>query len=548
MSNTVCRMMVIDDNADDRADLRQMLLRGSTKRYRFTDAELGVSALQMIHDAQAAAPGDPPFDCILLDFHLPDIDAHRVLMELCAGSHQPPCPVVVITGWNGVDDADCGRLLRAGAQDYIGKSWTTPESLTRSVVNAIERYELMRQRNIEAARLCESEQKLKEQTEALAEADRRKDEFLAMLSHELRNPLGSISNAVYLLQKQKAQDPIHQQAHAVIDRQVRQLNHLVNDLLEVSRITTGRVLLRKARIAFGTVLERSVETVQTLMTQLGHRLEVVLPQQPVWLLADGARLEQVVVNLLINAAKFTEPGGRIELTMRLDGASAVLKVSDNGIGIPPELLPDIFQMFKQAERSLDRSQGGLGIGLCLVQRLVELHGGAVMAQSIVGQGSEFTVRLPSADAPALALTPLPELAAHTTPAQKGHRVLVVDDNLDAAESLAMLLTFNGHEVRVANDGPSALASAIEFMPDAIALDIGLPGLDGYETARQIRRHVPLRRTVLIALTGYGQELDHRRSREAGFDHHLVKPANLEELENILKKTGPAETQEGAQAS
>ena len=547
MSNSICRMLVIDDNADDRADLRQMLLRGSTMRYRFTDAELGVNALQMIRDAQAAAPGDPPFDCILLDFHLPDIDAHQVLMELCACGNRPPCPVVVITGWNGVDNTDCSRLLRAGAQDYIGKSWTTPESLTRSVVNAIERYEQMRQRDIEAARLCDSEQKLKEKTEALAEADRRKDEFLAMLSHELRNPLGSISNAVYLLQKQKTQDPIQQQAQAIIDRQVSQLNHLVNDLLEVSRITTGRLLLRKERIAFGDVLARSVDTVQMLMTQRGHQLEVVLPQPPVWLLADGARLEQVVANLLNNAAKFTEPGGRIELTMRLDGAFVVLKVSDNGIGIPAELLPDIFLMFKQAERTLDRSQGGLGIGLCLVQRLVELHGGSVMAQSIVGKGSEFTVRLPSADAPALALPPLPELIAHTTPPRQGHRVLVVDDNLDAAESLAMLLTFNGHEVRVANDGPSALALAVEFKPDAVALDIGLPGFDGYETARQIRRHVALRRTVLIAVSGYGQELDHLRSREAGFDHHLLKPANLDELENLLKKPRPAERREGAQA-
>ncbi len=543
MSNLACRMLVIDDNADDRADLRQMLLRGSTQRYRFTDAELGLRALQLIREAQAVEPDKPPFDCILLDFHLPDVDAHKVLAELCAGGQRPPCPVVVITGWNGVDGADGIRLLRGGAQDYIGKSWTTPESLTRAVENAMERYELMKQRDMEASSLADSERRLKVQARTLVDLDRRKDEFLAMLSHELRNPLESISNAVHLLRLQETKDPLQQQARAIIERQLGQLNHLVNDLLEVSRITTGRVLLRKERIALGAVVERAVETVQPLMVQRGHRLNVQMPPNPIWLLADAARLEQVVVNLLTNAAKFTEQAGHIEVTIRLDDGLAVLKVSDNGVGIPAELLPDIFQLFTQGERSLDRSQGGLGIGLCLVQRLVELHGGAVVARSVVGEGSEFTVHLPLADAPALALATPPDLALHPTPSRKKHRVLVVDDNRDTAESLATLLTFKGHEVRLAHDGPSALALAIEFKPDAVSLDIGLPGFDGYETARQIRQQAALRHTVLIALTGYGQESDRLRSHEAGFDYHLVKPASFEELESLLERTGRPEQRE-----
>ena len=253
----------------------------------------------------------------------------------------------------------------------------------------------------------------------------------------------------------------------------------------------------------------------------------------------------MVVNLLTNAAKYTEEGGFIELTIQLENDLAVLKVRDTGIGIPAELMPGIFQMFIQAERSLDRSQGGLGIGLCLVQRLVELHGGVVDVTSIVGQGSQFTVRLPSADAPVLALSTCPVLPKTIPVVQKGHRVLVVDDNRDAAESLASLLVCSGHEVRLAYDGLSALAIAIDFKPDAVSLDIGLPGLDGYETARQMREQCALRDTVLIALTGYGNEDDRKRSREAGFDHHLVKPAKLEELESLLNGAGRRVRREGA---
>ena len=375
------------------------------------------------------------------------------------------------------------------------------------------------------------QRKTQEQAEALDDLDRRKDEFLAMLSQELRNPLAPIANALMLLRLQKSEDPIQQQARGVIERQVAQLKHLIDDLLEVSRISTGRVRLRQERVTLGGVVERAVESAQALIARHRHELTVSLPPQPIWLHADAARLEQVVVNLLTNAAKYTDNGGRIALSIRHEGDAAVLRVRDTGVGIPAELLPHIFDLFTQGERSLDRSQGGLGIGLCLVQRLVELHGGTVSATSVLGQGSEFIVTVPAL---AAATAPAPALSGSASrTADKGCRVLIVDDNVDAAESLAALLELSGHDVRTAFDGPTGLRAALDDTPDVMLLDIGLPGLTGIEVAEQIRRQPALERTVLIALTGYGQESDRKRSRDAGFDHHLTKPADFVELGKIL---------------
>ena len=385
------------------------------------------------------------------------------------------------------------------------------------------------------------QRKTLEQAEALADLARRKDEFLAMLSHELRNPLAPISNALMLLRLQQNEDPIQQRAHGVIERQVGQLTHLIDDLLEVSRISTGRVRLRRERVTLGGVVERAVESAQALVEQHRHKLTVSLPPQPIWMHADAARLEQVIVNLLTNAAKYTDDGGRIALSIRQDGDAAVLRVRDTGVGIAAELLPHIFDLFTQGERSLDRSQGGLGIGLCLVQRLVELHGGTVWAESVPGQGSEFVVTLPalaaapapaSATSSATARSPALSVSA-SPPPEKGCRVLIVDDNVDAAEMLATLLELSGHDVRTAFDGPTGLQSALDHPPNVILLDIGLPGLTGIEVAERIRRQPALERTVLVAMTGYGQESDRKRSRDAGFDHHLTKPADFAEIEKIL---------------
>ena len=384
------------------------------------------------------------------------------------------------------------------------------------------------------------EESLHESAQALVDLHRRKDEFLAMLSHELRNPLAPIANALQLLRLQPNEDPLQQQARTIIERQVGQLNHLVDDLLEVSRITTGRVQLRRDRVAMSGIVERAVETAHPLLLQRRHELTVTVSPQPIWVYADAARLEQVVVNLLTNAAKYTDDGGRIGLSIEQAGDSAVLRVRDTGIGISPELLPHIFDLFTQAERSLDRSQGGLGIGLSLVQRLVDLHGGTVDVYSVLGQGSEFVVRLPvmlTALPPVLSPRVLSAPIESALPSAKCCRVLVVDDNVDATESLAMLLTMTGHEVHMAYDGPSALEAAIAVRPDVMLLDIGLPGLTGHEVATRIREHATLNNIVLIAMTGYGHEADLKSSRDAGFDHHLVKPADFAEVQRILAAVG-----------
>lgn len=384
-------------------------------------------------------------------------------------------------------------------------------------------------RDISARRQYE---RAKAQAEVLADLNRRKDEFLAMLSHELRNPLAPILNAVQLLRHPGvSESPIQQQATAIIERQVGQLKTLVDELLEVSRITTGRIRLHQEDVDLRGIVDPAVESVRSLIEQRCHRLTVSLPAEPMWVHADSIRLEQVLVNLLTNAAKYTNEGGRISLTVQREGDEAVLRVRDTGVGIAPDLLPRIFELFTQAERSLDRSQGGLGVGLTVVQRLVEMHRGRVEAYSALGQGSEFVVRLPVQELPKHPSQPTPTT---TTKQPASLRVLVVDDNVDQADSAAMLLRVSGHEVRVDYSGPTALAAAVEFQPDIVLLDIGLPGMDGYEVARRLRQEPSLKDIVLVAMTGYGQESDRQRSKEAGFNHHLVKPVNPQELQEILE--------------
>jgi PAS domain S-box-containing protein len=374
------------------------------------------------------------------------------------------------------------------------------------------------------------ERKTRAQAEALADLDRRKDEFLAMLSHELRNPLAPISSAVQLLRLQTHEDELQQSARTIIERQVGHLTRLVDDLLEVSRITTGRIHLHQERLDLNGIVKNAVETIRPLMEQRRHSLKLSQPSQPIWLNADAARLDQVVVNLLTNAAKYTDENGSIWLSVQQEGDEAVLRVRDSGVGIAPELLPRIFDLFTQAERSLDRSQGGLGIGLCLVQRLAEMHRGRVEVFSSLGQGSEFIVRLPVA---VTAEPPPSPSTEKTDPPGPSLRVLVVDDNVDTVASLAMLLKANGHDVRTAHDGPATLEAARDYRPDMVLLDIGLPGMNGFEVAKRLRHQPNLSNVVLVAMTGYGQETDRQRSQEAGFDHHLVKPADFGKVQQIL---------------
>jgi len=366
----------------------------------------------------------------------------------------------------------------------------------------------------------------------LADLHRRKDEFLAMLGHELRNPLAPITNAVQLLRLQEQEGQVQYQARTIIERQVGQMSRLIDDLLEVTRITSGKIQLRPHLVLVGSVVEGAIETARPMIDQRRHELKVSVPLEPIWLNADPTRVEQVVVNLLPNAAKYTEVGGRIWLIVQQEGGECVLKVKDTGIGIgiAPELLPQIFDLFTQAEQSLHRSEGGLGIGLALVQKLVELHQGRVEANSSVGVGSEFIVRLPVALDTAPPLLNPKEVNEPTGPSL---RVLVVDDNVDAAESLAVLLRVLRHDVQTAHDGPAALQAALHHRPEVILLDIELPGMDGYEIATRLRQQPVFGSAVLIAMTGYGQQSDKDKSKEAGFDHHLVKPAELEQVQRIL---------------
>jgi PAS domain S-box-containing protein len=370
--------------------------------------------------------------------------------------------------------------------------------------------------------------------EALKEADRRKDEFLAMLGHELRNPLAPIRSAVEVLRLAGAGEADGRHALDVIGRQARHMARLVDDLLDVSRISRGKVRLEKRRAALAAVLGSAVEAARPHIDARRHELTVSLPPEPVWLEADAVRLAQVFANLLNNATKYTEEGGRIRLAAACDGGAVVVRVCDSGIGITPAMLPHVFELFAQAERALGRSEGGLGVGLALVRQLVEMHGGSVEAHSEgAGKGSEFVVRLPVLRVPAGEENgrAAPRDGATGPP----RRVLVVDDNRDAAATLARFLALSGHDVRTAHDGKAALAAARTFRPEVVLLDISLPGMDGYQVARQLRERDGDGRALLAALTGYGQEEDRRRSHEAGFDAHLVKPADPDELLALIAR-------------
>ncbi|WP_051946240.1 ATP-binding protein [Verrucomicrobium sp. BvORR106] len=383
----------------------------------------------------------------------------------------------------------------------------------------------------------DAEVALLQQTDALREADRKKDEFLAMLSHELRNPLAAVSHAATLIKGAFGSDDLHWAA-GVIDRQTRQLAHLIDDLLDVSRITTGKIHLRKEIIDTAVILEHACESAGPLVRERGHHLTRSCPPGELWLEADATRIEQVVLNLLTNAAKYTPNGGQIELSAQKQGAEVVIQVRDNGTGIVPERLPEMFQLFTQGERSIARSEGGLGIGLTIVQKIAEMHGGHVEAESPgPHQGSTFTVHLPLVDSPS-PVAVKPRTPASVEPSL--HRILVVDDNVHSAQGLARLLNRAGHETTVAHDGNQALTIAEEWAPHAVVLDIGLPGMDGYEVARRMRDFEGCRHALIIAVTGYGQEEDRQRSHEAGFDHHLVKPVGIAELKAILgQATAPA---------
>lgn len=380
---------------------------------------------------------------------------------------------------------------------------------------------------------AQAESAQRELAAQLAESERRKHEFLAMLAHELRNPLAPIRHAVQLLQLTAAEHPGVQSTAGMLERQVAQMVRLVDDLLDVSRISRGKIELRLERTELSLCVQPALESVRGLLSHMNHELLVNLPAEPIYVRADAARLTQIIGNLLNNACKFTDPGGCIELSVALESGYALICVRDNGIGIAPEHLPSIFEMFRQLDDSLERAASGLGIGLTLVKSLVEMHQGSITARSAgVGRGAEFEARLPLWPEAATQAEAANSSAAQQMPAQ---RVLVVDDNRDAAASLAMLLKLSGHEAFLAHDGLEAFAQAQALQPQIILLDIGLPKLNGFEVARKIRGQPWGAKIILIALTGWGTAADRQKSRDSGFDEHLVKPVDYPTLTRRLQE-------------
>lgn len=374
---------------------------------------------------------------------------------------------------------------------------------------------------------------IKEMEDRLRDNDRRKDEFLATLAHELRNPLAPIRNSLQILKMPQVDAKTAQETRAMMERQVHHLVRLVDDLLDVSRVMRGKIRLRKKPVELATVVARAVEMAQPLIDLQSHDLVISLPDESLRVQADLVRISQVIANLLTNAAKYTEARGRIVLSARREENDVVLCVKDNGIGIASNMLPQVFDLFVQVDYATTRSQGGLGLGLTLVKNLVEMHGGSVEAHSDgLSRGSEFRLRLPLLSGEETGAE-AGESEGQPQPRPTGHRVLVVDDNRDAAMTLATLLRLQGHDVRVVHDGPAALTAVPEFTPALILLDLGMPIMDGYEVARRLRSLPESRDIVVAALTGWGQQDDRRRTREAGFDHHLVKPVEPEVLEDLL---------------
>jgi signal transduction histidine kinase len=535
------------------------------------------------------------FAVVLLDVSMPDMDGFEAAKLIHEHPRFEKTPIIFVTGVH-LDDLDRLKGYSLGAVDYVSVP-IVPQILRSKVSVLVELYlkrkELQRANEglaranalLSEANVALREEKTREleivnrslqhanaeleaanrtlQSEiaersraeqALKEADRHKDEFLAMLAHELRNPLAPIHNAVELMRLKPLADPKLNWARDVIARQLTSLTRLVDDLLDVSRITRGKINLTREAVELEGLIARAVETVHPILNERRHELTLELPEPGAAIFGDPTRLTQAIANVLGNAAKYTDIGGKISLTAAMKQSEVEIRVRDNGIGIRPEMLPHVFELFTQVDRNDGRTQGGLGIGLALVRQLVQMHGGSVSASSDgPGKGAEFVIRLPilseDADADAgpepadvaggaPAGTDVTSVVAPLVAASAGRiarRILIADDNNDALESLATLLQLNGHEVYTATNGGTALQCAERQRPEVVLLDIGMPILDGYEVAKRIRQQPWGQRITLVALTGWGQDSDRRRSRDAGFDSHLVKPLDLETLTELLAR-------------
>ena len=509
--------LLVDDLEENLLSLEALLRRDGLTLLK---ARSGDEALELLlrHDVALA----------LVDVQMPGLDGFE-LAELMRGNERTRrIPIIFLTAGN----ADRQRRFRGyetGAVDFIYKP-IEPDVL-RSKADVF--FELYRQRQ----QIAEQRDALEVQAEALREADRRKDEFLATLSHELRNPLAPLRHGLDILHRAPNGDRADE-IRQMMDRQLAHLVRLIDDLLDVSRISQGKIELRKARIQVADIIGSATEISRPIIDASGHALRIDLPKDPVWLEADHTRLSQVVGNLLNNAAKYTPEGGVIRLSARADGEDVVISVADNGIGIPREMLSEVFQLFAQVDHHLDRARGGLGIGLALVRQLVVLHGGTVEANSAgIDRGSTFTIRVPlSADD----VAGVDSGAGAEEPATShGMKVLIVDDMIEVAQTVGWLLEEMGHAYHMVHDGRQVIEAARGLRPDVILLDIGLPGMDGYAVCRLLRQDPELKHTTIIAQSGWGQDTHKAAAADAGFDHHLIKPVDFRTLERLLAEVAAA---------
>ena len=524
--------LLVDDLDENLLALEGLLRRDGLVLLRATSGEAALEHL-LAHDVALA----------LVDVQMPKMDGFE-LAELMRGTEKTRrVPIIFLTAGGN----DWGRRFRGyemGAVDFLQKPFE-PDIL-KSKTDVFfdlyrQRQEVARQRDELKSVLDENARLLDESRQyarALQEADRRKDEFLATLAHELRNPLAPILNAVQILQmfdEPTGNDRHNREVHELrdmIERQVTHMVRLVDDLLDVSRITRGKVNLHHEQLPIADVLQNAVDTSKPLIASAKHSLTVSLPPVPLYVNGDMVRLTQVFANLLNNAAKYTPEGGAISLSAERDGQSIVVRVRDSGVGIPKEMLDHVFEMFAQVNQHLKRSQGGLGIGLTLVKRLVEMHAGRIYVQSEgEGKGAEFVVHLPMAPSDGTDMQTTSDTRLAMAPIAQ--RVLVIDDNVDAACTLSTLLKLNGYEVDVTHDGKQGIEQIKAFRPKFVLLDLGMPGMDGYETARTIRSLPGGSDIVLIAITGWGQSADRTRTKDFGFDYHFVKPVDSSALQELL---------------
>jgi len=521
------RILLIDDDPDDFALTRDLVREsfGSNASLEWASS----------YDQGLAALARQEHDACLLDYRLGARTGLDVLGDPAAADYD--APIILLTG-EGEREVDLAAM-EAGAADFLPKSGLQAVTLERTIRHSLERHrdrKAWRQLNeLLESRVEMRTLELERANASLREADRRKDEFLATLAHELRNPLAPIANSLAVLRLTNADPKILEVARQTMERQLAHMVRLIDDLLDVSRISRGKIDLRKATIDLASIVHQAVEAIRPMSEGRKLMLKVDLPSDPVYLIADATRLIQVIGNLLSNACKFTDPGGTVRVGVECGGDEALVRVSDTGIGIAAEELPKIFEMFTQVHSPLERGETGLGIGLTLAKNLIELHGGTIEAHSGgAGRGSEFVVRLPTQCVPAP--------AAHSKPSAEGElpslgaqKILVVDDNRDSAASLSMLLKLASSEVYTAYDGPEALRLAEQIRPDVMLLDIGLPGMNGYDVAREIRGRPWGKDTYLLALTGWGQSEDRHKAKQAGFDHHLTKPVEHARLMELLSQ-------------